>query len=193
MIVPVELVSFAANIVDGSVELTWTTATETNNMGFEIERSINNSKFEKVGFVDGMGTTAEVQRYSFSDKAVNGKSEYRLKQIDFDGSYEYSNVVEVDFNQVLNYALEQNYPNPFNPITKINFTIPEESSVKLIVYNTIGQAVNTLIDEVTAAGTHEVLWNGLEASSGIYFYTIDVSSLESDKSYKSTRKMILLK
>jgi photosystem II stability/assembly factor-like uncharacterized protein len=193
MIVPVELVSFTASIVDGSVELTWTTATETNNMGFEIERSINNSKFEKVGFVNGVGTTAEVQRYSFIDKAVTGKSEYRLKQIDFNGSFEYSNVVEVDFTQVLNYALEQNYPNPFNPITKINFTVPEESSVKLIVYNTIGQVVNTLIDEVTSAGNHEVVWNGLEASSGIYFYTIDVSSLESDKTYKSTRKMILLK
>ncbi len=104
-----------------------------------------------------------------------------------------SNTVEVELLAVLTFNLEQNYPNPFNPITKINFSIPEESSVKLIVFNTIGQEVLTLVEDVIAAGRHDIIWDAVDASSGIYFYTIEVSSLETNEIYNSTRKMILLK
>jgi hypothetical protein len=193
MIVPVELVGFSASIIDGNVELNWTTATETNNMGFDIERSVDNSAYEKVGFVNGTGTTAETQKYSFIDKAVTGKIKYRLKQIDFNGTYEYSNSVEVDLSAALNYSLDQNYPNPFNPITKIKFTVAEESTVRLIIYNTLGQAVSSIFEDVVTAGSHEIVWDASDVSSGIYFYTVEMSSNNSNEVFNSTRKMILLK
>ena len=115
-VVPVELTSFTASSNGNEVILSWTTATELNNRGFEIQRSVDGTGFFTVGFVEGKGTTTNPQRYSYSDKVPgNGQIFYRLKQVDFDGSYEYSDVVEVEWRTFNSYLLEQNYPNPFQP------------------------------------------------------------------------------
>jgi len=185
---PVELVSFSAASNGTEVNLSWETATETNNKGFEIQKSVG-SEFQTIGYVDGKGTTTESQSYSFTDsKVTTGTYTYRLKQVDFNGSFQYSNEVEVNvLATVSEYALAQNYPNPFNPTTTINFSIPETGNVTLSVYNTIGQEVATLVNGVVAAGQHEVTLNAKSLPSGAYFY-----KLQSGNS-TMIKKMLLLK
>ncbi|MBL1212881.1 MAG: hypothetical protein HND52_05950, partial [Ignavibacteriae bacterium] len=131
-VVPVELTSFAASVSDAGVTLNWATATETNNSGFSIERSVDNVEFNAIAFVDGHGTTTEKTNYTYVDKSVSAaKAYYRLKQIDFDGTSAYSNVVEVDLNIPTDFSISQNYPNPFNPSTTIKFGLPVESKVTI--------------------------------------------------------------
>ena len=204
-VVPVELVSFYGEKTGNGINLNWMTATETNNLGFEIQRSQKSivksqTDWEKIGFVQGKGTTAGVNNYSFiDDKVLNGKVHYRLKQIDLDGSFRYSDVVEIEFSP-LHFSLEQNYPNPFNPTTKISYTIPTPPSssplvkgrnevgfVSLKVYDVLGNEVATLVDEYKLAGSYEVEFDGSKLSSGIYFYKLIAAN------YSSTKKMIILK
>lgn len=186
-IVPVELTSFAANIIKDGVELHWITATETNNNGFEIQRS-NGGEFETLDFIKGNGTSSEVQAYSYIDRNItSGTYAYRLKQIDFDGSFEYSKVVEVEVSAPASFTLEQNYPNPFNPTTKIKFAVPVETEVLLNVYNTLGQQVAEIFNGSLKEGYHEVEFNAESLTSGIYFYR-----LEADK-FVDVKKMIILK
>ena len=188
--VPVELVSFSANLVDNKVKLEWTTATETNNKGFAVERFAEslNENWNEVGFIEGNGTTTEPQTYSFFDGDLsNGKYKYRLKQIDYDGSFEYSDIVEVSFMEPSVFSLEQNYPNPFNPTTTIEYSIPESGNVKLIIYNSLGEVVETLVNKFEEAGTYNISFDGLNLSSGIYFYRIEAEE------FYSIKKMILLK
>lgn len=185
--IPVELISFKASVFDGAVELNWMTATETNNSGFEIQRS-SGGDFESIDFVDGNGTTAEPNSYSYIDRDVPvGTFTYRLKQIDFDGSFEYSQIVEVTIPAPVAFALEQNYPNPFNPSTRIKFAIPEESDVRMSVYNTLGQEVAEIFSTRLREGFHEVDFDAGSLTSGIYFYR-----LESDK-FVDVKKMIIIK
>jgi len=186
--IPVELVSFAANAQRDEVELNWRTATETNNQGFEIERMNVSGSFEQVGFVAGFGTTTEPKSYSFIDsKLKTGSYTYRLKQIDFDGSYEYSNEINVDVELPLEYALEQNYPNPFNPSTKIIYSIPEDGFVKLAVYNLLGEEVATVVNSFQKADRYEVNFNASGLSSGIYVYKIESTN------FSASRKLVLMK
>lgn len=187
-IVPVELTSFTANVKDGAVVLNWQTATETNNSGFEIERKSSNQNWIRVGFVEGNGTTTEKQYYSFTDKNINsGNYSYRLKQLDFNGAYEYSKTVEVEVVEPNKYELVQNYPNPFNPSTTIEFTIPQASKVSLKVYNLLGQEVRTLVNGIKDAGTHKINFDAKELNSGMYIYKIEAGS------FTQVRKMTLLK
>ena len=193
-IVPVELTSFTAAVVDGGVMLNWTTATETNNRGFEVEKQSGNSNWEGIGFVTGKGTTTEPQSYSFTDNNVsNGTYYYRLKQIDFDGSFSYTKEVEVAVGILPDhYSLFQNYPNPFNPTTAIQFQVPKISNVTIKIYNMLGQEIKTLFSGQVQQGTYSVEWNGLNnegtrMSSGTYVYRITT------KEFVQSRKMILMK
>jgi hypothetical protein len=187
-IVPVELTSFTATTNGKEVILNWSTATELNNQLFEVQRSFEGSDFATVGFVNGKGTTTERQDYSYSDEVfTNGKYSYRLKQIDYLGSYEYSDVVEVDFRTFNSYLLERCYPNPFNPTTTIGFGIQNKSNVKITILNAIGEEVAVVLNEEREAGFHQVEFNAAGLPSGVYFYQLKAGE------FISTKKMILLK
>ncbi len=200
LILPVELESFNARVLHKGVELNWVTASEINNQGFEIERKHNYKDWEEIGFVPGHGTTTETQYYSFTDNDVNlGRYEYRLKQIDYDGTFEYSEIVEVEVGIPNEYSLEQNYPNPFNPRTTIWYEIPERGFVTLKVYDVLGNEVVTLVNEEKPAGSYEVEFNASRSHSGfvrnlpsgIYFYTIRAGS--ANGGFSQTKKMLLIK
>ena len=204
---PVELISFAADYIksENMIELNWSTATETNNLGFQIERKSNLrgqgtdrngadlEGFQSIGFVKGSGTSTEPQFYSFTDEEIEpGKYQYRLKQIDCDGSFEYSKIVEVTVNSPKEFSLSQNYPNPFNPSTTIKFTIPlvgtqHAVSVQLKVYDVLGNEISTLVNEEKPIGEYEVEFNAIGLPSGIYFYQLKAAN------FVETKKMILLK
>jgi len=186
--IPVEFISFSASVSKNSVLLSWSTATETNNLGFEVEKQIG-SRWQRIGFVKGKGTSTELNTYSFSDKSVSaGTYSYRLKQIDFNGSFEYSDVINVNIGSPLSFKLNQNYPNPFNPATTINFQIPERTNVSLKIYDILGNEVMTLLDDVKEAGTYSVNFNAAGFASGIYIYKISTGS-----GNIAAKKMTLLK
>ena len=185
--VPVELSSFSASADNGNVELSWITATETNNNGFEIQRSTNGN-FEAIAFINGKGTTTQPQAYSFKDEKVSvGVVKYRLKQIDLDGTFEYSNVIEVDVPAPSSFVLEQNYPNPFNPSTTIKFALPVETEVQLSVYNTIGEKVAEVFNGTLKEGYHEVVFEAALLTSGTYFYRLEANE------FVDVKKMLILK
>ena len=186
--VPVELTSFAASVNGRDVILQWTTATELNNSGFQVERRTSDTDYEAIGFVAGSGTTTEQRNYLFSDVRIpDGNYFYRLKQIDFNGQFNFSYEVEVEVNSPAVYALEQNYPNPFNPSTTINYSIAEAGIVKLTVYNLLGQEVALIVNEFKEAGGHTITFDASKLTSGAYFYTIETPQ------FKQTRKMLLAK
>jgi hypothetical protein len=199
--VPVELISFSVFVSENNVNLNWVTASELNNRGFEIERGLTSTplsvtEWEKIGFVEGKGTATETNYYSFEDRNLSpGNYSYRLKQIDFDGVYEYSNEIEVEVEVPDKFYLFQNYPNPFNPSTNIEYQIPADGFVSLTIFNAIGQEVSTLVNENQAAGKYSVSFSAdkltsLQSSaltSGLYFYTLRSGD------FSETRKMILLK
>ncbi|MFZ1519435.1 MAG: T9SS type A sorting domain-containing protein [Ignavibacteriaceae bacterium] len=191
-VVPVELTSFVASVNETNVSLSWSTATELNNSGFQVERS-NGSAYEVVGFVAGHGTTTDIQNYNFVDQnVVAGSYNYRLKQVDFDGRFEYSNTIEVEVLGVKEFALNQNYPNPFNPSTTINFSLAVDSKVSLKIFDVLGQEVATLLNGQLAAGSQKVSFNASSLNSGVYFYRIDADGVDGQK-FSSTKKMILTK
>ena len=197
IILPVELTSFTASISSNNVSLNWATSTETNNQGFEIERSQqlngSNVKWEKIGYVTGFGTTTESHTYSFTDEKVpSGNYSYRLKQIDLDGTIEYSFEIEANVQGPREFALEQNYPNPFNPVTKINFSLAADSKVTLKVYDILGQEITSLLNSNLHAGNHFVDFNAAKINSGVYFYTLEAKGNDG-RNFVSTKKMIVIK
>lgn len=193
-VVPVEFTAFTGAFVGSDVELKWTTATELNNRGFEVQRSANGSSFATIAFVEGHGTTTQVQNYSFVDRNIESRVNYsyRLKQIDFDGTSDYSQVVNLGFTLPLEFILEQNYPNPFNPTTNITFAVPVKSEVTLEVYNLIGQKLMTLAQGQLEAGKHSAQLNASSLSSGIYLYKLTAIG-EDGSQFTSSKKMTLLK
>lgn len=200
---PVELVSFKVNEVDGKVILNWATATEVNNYGFEVEKlkiknqkSNSDIKWENIGFVKGNGNSNSAKEYSFIDDKISaGKYLYRLKQIDNDGKFEFSKEVEVEFGTPNEFSLNQNYPNPFNPRTIISYQLPVYSFVTLKIYDVLGNEVVTLVNENQSAGIHSLEFQSAAGSqqlaSGIYFYKL--SSTSASGSFVQTKKMSLLK
>jgi hypothetical protein len=186
---PVELAYFGGTLNGNDIELRWRTETEINNYGFEIERSADKSNWLVVGFIDGHGNSNSPKQYSFNDPNIehSGTYHYRLRQIDNDGSYEYSDVVTVEVGVPNNIYLSQNYPNPFNPVTRINFTLSEKQIISLNVYNTLGELVAELINEQRDAGSYSVTFNASNLPSGVYIYRLQTPGFITNK------KMTLLK
>jgi hypothetical protein len=191
--VPVELSAFFAITTENGVLLKWTTVTETNNSGFIIERSSNKAEFTEVAFVDGQGTTTNVTDYDYTDEISKpGKYAYRLKQIDFDGTITYSNVVESEVEGPQVFVLSQNYPNPFNPSTMISFSLPVDSYVTIELFNALGEKVEQITNRDYSIGNHEVNFNASQLSNGVYYYTINATGVDGS-SFVSTKKMVLMK
>ncbi len=192
---PVELVSFTGRYTNGRVELQWQTASETNNEGFFVERRSGNSAWQTLGFVRGKGTTTEAQSYRFTDETAVGTVAYRLKQVDFDGQFAYSPVIEVLAGDLTSYKLAQNYPNPFNPTTTISYQLPVASDVKLEVFDILGKKVATLVNGRQAAGAYTYTWNANAVASGVYFYRLQAGATNgaSNATFVETKKMMLVK
>jgi energy-converting hydrogenase Eha subunit F len=192
-VIPVELTSFSASVNESNVKLLWTTATELNNSGFSIERNYANSGYTEVGFVPGFGTTTEPKSYSFTDNNLrNGVYTYRLKQIDFDGTFTYSDEVEVEVIAPASFSLDQNYPNPFNPSTRISFSLAVDSKVSLKVFDILGQEVASLVNQDLTQGVHTYDFNAAGINSGVYFYKIEATGVNGNK-FTDVKKMILVK
>ncbi len=214
---PVELTSFSASVEENKVELTWKTATEVNNYGFEIQRSVVNNQqtvnaaadssiqnaesWEKIGFIKGAGNSNSPRQYSFTDNLSNMSGEvyntkpelsnfqYRLKQIDNNGTFKYSKTIEVSLSLTTNFALMQNYPNPFNPTTVISFQIPIKSHVTLNIYNMLGERITTLLNGEKEAGKYNIQFSATKynLASGIYIYSLVAGN------FNSVKKFILMK
>jgi hypothetical protein len=193
-VLPVELASFTSSVNKNTVALAWSTARETNNQGFDIERAVvGTTDFSKVGYVAGNGTVTETKNYTYSDRvSAPGHYSYRLKQIDFNGNVEYfvlNGEVEVGIPSV--YAVSQNYPNPFNPSTKIDYDIPYDGKVSILLYDISGREVGKLVNEVKTAGYYTVQFNASNLSSGMYFYRITATG--NSQNFVQTKKMVLIK
>ena len=199
-LLPVELTTFTAastsqaeQASSATVLLSWQTATEVNNYGFEIERQIlkqvqNDNAWEKIGFVEGHGNSNSPKEYCYTDaNPPSGKIKYRLKQIDNDGKYAYSGEVEVSVDVPNLFVLEQNYPNPFNPETIIKYSIPTDQFVTLKVFDMLGREITTFVNEQKEAGNYSVAFNGSLLSSGIYYYQLRAGK------FTDTKKVILMK
>ncbi len=184
-VVPVELMSFeAVSLTNNEVELRWQTASETNNLRFDIMRSSDGDNFEKIGSVPGHGTTNEVHSYSFIDRDVNsGDYYYRLKQVDIDGTTVETEKQHVNIPYPEKYELGDNYPNPFNPSTSIPFSLRDAGTVKITVYNIIGQEIKVVTNRQFTAGVHHVLFNGRGMATGVYFYRLEVNGLSFIKKF----------
>jgi hypothetical protein len=187
---PVELTSFTAAVKNYAVYLAWTTASEVNNYGFEVERSDNRIDWSTVTFINGYGNSNSPKQYYCTDSKISsGKYFYRLKQIDNDGVVKYSKEIEVSVTGVLSdFVVEQNFPNPFNPSTTIKFGFKENIEAKVVVYTGLGNEVATLFNgRVEAGRIYNLEFNGSQLASGVYYYAVTAGN------FKSVKKMILMK
>lgn len=195
---PVELESFRGEYHSGSVQLIWRTATEINNYGFEIEKSIRDEElgirnWTNIGFVSGAGNSNSPIDYSFMDKSgTEGKLVYRLKQIDNDGKFKYSHEIEVDISKPSRYLLEQNYPNPFNPATTIQFSLPEAATISIKLYDVLGRELITLLKGNYSEGVHRFVFDASKLASGMYVYQI-CAGIDNNIVYRGDRILTLLK
>ena len=186
--VPVELTSFNASVTKRGVELKWSTATETNNKGFDIQKSTDNKTFSSIGFVNGKGTTTIIQQYNYLDaSAISGKYYYRLRQVDYDGAFEYSEIIEAQGITPAGFTLSQNYPNPFNPSTVISYFLPTKENIRIVIFNNLGETIKTLVNEIQPGGDYKVTVNLSNFASGIYLLRMIAGD------FNATRKMILIR
>lgn len=194
--VPVELTSFTALSRDRNVYLNWRTSTETNNKGFYLERlNLNKMAWERIGFVEGKGNSTAQNDYFFKDiNLAPGNYQYRLKQVDYNGSLQYHNLAgDVIVNSPSDFVMDQNYPNPFNPSTTIRFSVASEGNVVIKLYNAIGVETGVLMNEYKYPGSYVFNYNAENLSSGIYYYKMDVTLNDGTSIYSNSKKMILLK
>lgn len=190
IILPVELISFSGAITNNTIILVWSTATELNNYGFEIQkRNPEKDEFYSIGFVNGTGTSQSRNEYKFTDKNVTkGLNIYRLKQVDFSGEVNYSGEMQIIYELPVEFSLYQNFPNPFNPATEIKFSIPDNRQVNLIIYNSLGEVVTKIIDnKMMQPGIHKIMFDAQDLSSGVYLYAL------SQGKNIITKKMLLIK
>ncbi|MBN1559114.1 T9SS type A sorting domain-containing protein [candidate division KSB1 bacterium] len=187
--VPVEFAVFEARVADTKIILNWKTCSESNNLGFEVQRKSAQFEFQNIGFIKGFGTPLIENRYTFVDEKVEAGQlyQYRLKQIDTNGSCTYSNIVEASAALPKTYALHQNYPNPFNPSTTIKYELPKEAHVTLTIFNSLGQEVERLVDENKVAGYYKIEWNALDKPTGVYFIVMQSND------FHKTRKLLLMR
>jgi hypothetical protein len=185
---PVELISFSASVKNGLVILKWETATEINNYGFEVLRKTPYTDWRKIGFVEGNGTSNSPNHYLFVDKDLIDANifQYKLKQVDNDGQFEYSSMIEVKVKPT-HFELYQNYPNPFNPATKIKYSIAKAGLVTIGIYNSVGEQAALLVNENKSAGNFEVEFVGTDLPSGVYFYKLETAK------FIDVKKMIMIK
>lgn len=194
-VLPVELSTFTASVIDRTVRLNWRTESESNSHGFEVQRSSANQSWSQIGFVKSAGNSVSSQNYSFVDsKLETGSYSYRLKMVDLDGSFRYSNVVEVEIGTPLTFALSQNYPNPFNPATRIDYQVPFSANVTIELYSITGEKVATLVNNYISAGYYalDIDASVLRLASGVYFYRMTSTDIQGSK-FVDTKKMVLLK
>ncbi len=192
-LVPVELTSFSAEVQNEKVILRWSTSSELNNNGFEVQRSNDGKNFFTISFVQGKGTSTQTNNYIYEDKNINGRVFYRLKQVDFSGASSYSNIVAVDAITLNDFVLEQNYPNPFNPSTNISYKLISPSQIILKVYDIVGREVAVIDKGLKQPGKHTARFESESLSSGIYFYTLAGKNQQSGKEFSITKKMLILK
>jgi hypothetical protein len=187
-VLPVELTYFTATLCYGFIKLEWTTSTEVSNYGFEIEKRTDNNSWDSIRFIPGHGNASSPNKYYFEDSELLGGTvfQYRLKQIDNNGTFKYSQVVEVH-NVPDDFEMQQNYPNPFNPSTKIKYQLPKECKVLIKIYNLLGAEVQELLNENKEPGIYEIEFNAEHLPSGIYIYRITTDN------YLNTKKMVLLR
>jgi len=186
---PVDLSSFTANYKNSEIMLNWETKTEVNNYGFNVEKRVGDGEWDSIAFIEGHGNSNSPKQYNYSDKDLftgGSNLQYRLKQMDNDGTFEYSDVVEVEVVPN-NYELSQNYPNPFNPSTTIRFSLPQTTQLKIILYNMLGEQVSTIAEGMYETGYHKVSFNAINLPSGTYIYRLESSN------FVQVKKMILLK
>ncbi len=199
--IPVELISFTAIVEQRNVRLNWSTATELNNSGFEIERTAiggdNTELWIKIEFVKGAGTSTKIQEYTYTDKDLNtGKYKYRLKQIDFGGRFEYFYLSsEVEIGVPDSYSLSQNYPNPFNPTTRIDYQLPLDSKIIIELFRISGEKKAELINGFQKSGFYSIEINAdiLNLSSGVYIYRLSASGYSVKENFVSLKKMLIIK
>jgi len=185
--------SFTSGINGRNVDLNWSTSTETNNSGFEVERTVTgNNTWTKIAFVNGNGTSATPHSYSYSDRGLlTGNYSYRLKQVDFNGNFAYHNLSnEVIIGIPGAFDLTQNYPNPFNPSTKIDYAIPFDGNVSLTIYDNSGKEVAKLVNGNLTAGYYTASFDATNLSSGIYYYRLN---LNGTSNFSETKRMMLVK
>ncbi len=193
IVIPVELSALSAASDRNNVILKWSTATETNNQGFVVERKHkDNNEWIEAAFISGTGNSTEIVNYSYTDKALQiGQYIYRLKQIDFDGTFSYSPEIQVDVNAPEDFVLYQNYPNPFNPVTTIEFSLPVNAEVTVKIFTALGELVTTVVNGKAEAGYHKVSFDASGLTSGVYIYRIMANA--DGKNFVDTKKMILMK
>lgn len=190
---PVTLSSLNSFVFNRNIKLNWVTESEINNAGFEVERAevrSQNIEYRKIGFINGNGTKNTPTKYSFEDKNLNtGKYKYRLKQFDVNGNYEYFELSgEVEIGVPGKFDLSQNYPNPFNPVTKINFDLPVDSRVSILIYDEAGREVKRILNnEFKKAGYYTTDFSAANLSSGVYFYVLNTEN------FRAAKKMVILK
>jgi len=191
---PVEILNFTNRISGYNVKLNWTTSTETNNKGFQIERmNVAEGIWKVIGFVEGAGNSGVEKTYEFNDMKLNtGRYKYRMKQIDFNGNYNYLNLNgEIVITLPKKFNLSQNYPNPFNPATKMDYELPVDCKVRLVIYDVLGREIKTIVNDYQSAGLHSIDFDAKQLASGFYYYSLKTNSNGNESTI--TKKMMLVK
>jgi photosystem II stability/assembly factor-like uncharacterized protein len=192
--VPVELINFEGWLNENETLLHWTTVTEINNKGFYIQRKmLGEIEWSEINFIGGKGNSTELNSYFYKDILREaGAYFYRLKQVDFNGAYEYSKEIEINFISPSRFKIMPNFPNPFNPTTNIRIILPEESIITIKLFNTLGELVKYILSKELQAGIFDIEINLSELPSGVYLYNV-IAKTKTGNIYSKSSKLVLTK